>query len=363
MHGPVLLADPHALEDCVAGWPAGAALALDTEFMRERSYHPKLCLVQLAVGGRIVLADPLALPGLAPLVPALTAPAQPKIVHAARQDIEALLPVTGAPLAPVFDTQLAAALLGFPAQIGYAELVRRLLGIELHKGHARTDWARRPLAPEQLRYAAEDVMHLPALAELLDERLVATGRRTWLDEDAAALADPALYRVAPDEAWRRLRGLERLEPQGRAVARVLAAWREERALARDLPRGWILADAALLELARVRPATLARLAELEAVPRGTLERQGLALLRLIAGATVGEPDRNGNGAGRADAAEQRQLRALQERLGAIAAELDIVPEVLATRRELAALARGARDVPVLGGWRRAIVGEPLLAAL
>lgn len=362
MHEPVLLADPHALEDCVAGWPA-VALALDTEFMRERSYHPRLCLVQLAVAGDIVLADPLAIPGLAALVPALTAPAQPKIVHAARQDIEALLPVTGTPLAPVFDTQLAAALLGFPAQIGYGELVRRMLGIELHKGHARTDWTRRPLSPEQLHYAVEDVLHLPALAELLDERLVAAGRRGWLDEDAAALADPALYRAVPAEAWRRLRGLERLDPSGRAVARVLAAWREERALARDLPRGWILADAALLELARVRPATLARLAELEVLPRGTLERRGTALLQLIAGATVGDEDRNDNGAERPDAARQRQIRALQERLGMIATELEIVPEVLATRRELAALARGVRDVPVLSGWRRAVVGEPLLAAL
>lgn len=363
MQEPALLADPRELADRVAGWPASAVLALDTEFMRERTFHPLLCLVQLAVAGKILLVDPLAIPGLPALAAPLVDPGRVKILHAARQDLEALLPVTGQPLAAVFDTQIAAGLLGFPAQIGYGELVRRLLGIELHKGHTRTDWTRRPLSREQLIYAAEDVAHLPALAELLDERLAAAGRRGWLDEEAAALTDPALYRADPEQAWRRLRGLERLDPQGRAVARTLAGWREERALARNLPRGWILADAALLELARLRPQTRVALAELEALPRGTIERQGDALLAAIAAAAIREDDLDSNGAGRPDAAQQQQLKVLQQRLAGIATELDIAPEVLATRRELAAIVRGTHDLPVLAGWRRSVVGEALLAAL
>jgi ribonuclease D len=214
-----------------------------------------------------------------------------------------------------------------------------------------------------LIYAAEDVAHLPALAELLDERLAAAGRRGWLDEEAAALTDPAHYRADPEQAWRRLRGLERLDPQGRAVARTLAGWREERALARNLPRGWVLADAALLELARLRPQTRVALAELEALPRGTIERQGETLLAAIAAAAIREDDLDSNGAGRPDAAQQQQLKVLQQRLAGIAGELGIAPEVLATRRELAALVRGTHDLPVLAGWRRSVVGEALLAAL
>ena len=363
MQEPALLADPRELADLLAGWPATGLLALDTEFMRERTFHPRLCLVQLEVAGRVLLVDPLAIPGLPALVSPLVDPRRVKVLHAARQDLEALLPVTGRPLAPVFDTQLAAGLLGFPAQIGYGELVRRLLGIELHKGHTRTDWTRRPLSREQLIYAAEDVAHLPALAELLEERLTAAGRRGWLDEDAAALVDPALYRTDPEQAWRRLRGLERLDPQGRAIARALAGWRERRALARDLPRGWILADAALLELARLRPRTRSQLADLEALPRGTVEKQGDALLAAIAAAAISEDDLDSNGAERPDAGQRQQLKALQQRLAGIAGELDIAPEVLATRRELAALTRGNRDLPVLAGWRRSVIGEPLLAAL
>ena len=137
--------------------------------MRERTYYPRLCLIQAAAAGDIVLVDALAIADGGALAPLLTDPARPKLLHAARQDIEALLPLTGVPLAPVFDTQQAAALLGFPAQVGYAELVRQLLGVELAKGHARTDWARRPLSAEQLAYAADDVRHLPALAESLED--------------------------------------------------------------------------------------------------------------------------------------------------------------------------------------------------
>ncbi|HEU4515730.1 MAG TPA: ribonuclease D, partial [Steroidobacteraceae bacterium] len=184
--GETPIHDPATLAVRIGSWPAGA-LALDTEFMRERTYYPKLCLVQAASGGEIVLVDALAIADGGALAPLLADPSRPKLLHAARQDIEALLPLTREPLAPVFDTQQAAALLGFPAQVGYAELVRQLLGIDLAKGHARTDWTRRPLSVEQLAYAADDVRHLPALAEALDARLVAAGRRAWLDEESATL--------------------------------------------------------------------------------------------------------------------------------------------------------------------------------
>ena len=185
--GETPIHEPAELHRRVGSWPDGGALALDTEFVRERTYYPKLCLIQAAAAGEVVLIDALAIADGGALAALLTDPTRPKLLHAARQDIEALLPVTGVPLAPVFDTQQAAALLGFPAQVGYAELVRQLLGIELAKGHARTDWARRPLSAEQLAYAADDVRYLPALVESLEARLDAAGRRAWLAQESAAL--------------------------------------------------------------------------------------------------------------------------------------------------------------------------------
>jgi ribonuclease D len=360
--GETPIRDPAALQDRVAAWPAGAAVAIDTEFVRERTYYPRLCLVQAAIGGEILLVDALAIPDGGALARDLAGAGRPKLVHAARQDIEALLPLTGTPLAPVFDTQQAAALLGFSAQAGYAELVREVLGVELAKGHARTDWARRPLSAEQLAYAADDVRYLAPLVDALEARLRAAGRRGWLDEESAALGDLALYRVEPEGAWRRLKGLERLEPRAFAAARALAAWRERRAMARNLPRGWILPDGAILELAAVRPRTREALARVAGVPAGTAARAADELLAAVA-AEPGGDDREFEAAGRPGPEQLRLQKRLQARLGEFAKELAIQPEVLAARRELAALARGERDVPVMRGWRREVVGERLLAAM
>jgi ribonuclease D len=360
--GETPIREPAALAERVAAWPPGAAVAIDTEFVRERTYYPRLCLVQAAISGDILLVDALAIADGGALTRDIAGRGRLKLLHAARQDIEALLPLTGAPLAPVFDTQQAAALLGFPAQVGYSELVRQLLGVTLAKGHARTDWARRPLSREQLAYAADDVRYLPALADALEERLAAAGRRAWLDEEAAALDDVTLYRVDPEQAWRRLKGLERLDAAAVRAAQGLAAWRERRAMARDLPRGWVLPDAAIYELALARPRTREALARIAAVPPGTAARAADELLAVIAESEPGDVGA-ADARGRPAPEELRLQKTLQQRLGEIAAELGIQPEILATRRELAALARGARDLPVLSGWRRAVVGEALLAAL
>jgi ribonuclease D len=361
--GETPIRDPAALQDRVAAWPAGAPLAIDTEFVRERTYYPRLCLIQVAVGDEILLVDAIALPDGGALARELAGTARRKLAHAARQDIEALLPITGEPPAPVFDTQQAAALLGFPAQVGYAELVRQLLGVELAKGHARTDWARRPLSPEQLAYAADDVRYLPALADALEARLTAAGRRDWLDEESTALRDISLYRVEPDEAWRRLKGLERLDASAFAAACALAAWRERRAMARDLPRGWILPDAAILDLAALRPRTREALSRIDSVPPGTAARAADELLAAVAAEPAVAPLRGGDGPGRPGPEELRLQKVLQKLLGEVAAALAIQPEILATRRELVALARGERDLPALRGWRRAVIGERLVAVL
>jgi ribonuclease D len=332
--------------------------------MRERTYYAKLCLLQLASHGHIALVDPLAIEDLSPLAGLLRGSTATKILHAARQDLEVLQPLLGGIAAPVFDTQIAAALLGFPAQIGYGELVARVTGIVLEKGHARTDWARRPLSAEQLQYAADDVRHLESLRDELGARLDARGRLAWLFEDCRALDDESLYTTEPALAWQRFKGVDRMAPLERATLRALAAWREARAMRRDLPRGWILTDETLREAARQRPASVAALAALPGMTAGTAERSGPELLALIAAARphddeapAAPPEE------RLTSQETALLKRLQDRLRSIGTDLDIQPEVLATRRELTALLRGERRLPMLSGWRREVVGLPLVATL
>lgn len=341
------------------------AVALDTEFVRERTYFPRLCLIQLADpdARHVLLFDPLGLDDLAPLAALLGDAGRTKLIHAARQDLEALLPLTGVPAAPVFDTQVAAGLLGYPAQVGYGELVRLVLGVELEKGHARTDWAARPLKPAQLAYAADDVRFLGPMATELQARLDAAGRLDWARQDCAPLTDPETYRSAPEEAWRRFKGLDRLRPEERAVIRALARWREERAVRRNLPRGWVLPDEAVREIARLRPRSVAALAQAGSLPGGAGSRLAGEILEVVAAA---RPDPDWVEADTEDRLTPEQmalLRRLQDIQQAAAKDLRVTPEVLATRRDLTAIVRGSRNAAPLSGWRRAAVGEALLAAL
>jgi len=352
------------LADVLGGLDPGVRWALDTEFVRERTYYPRLCLVQAAIGDDILLVDPLRIGDEDLLRRFLAASREPRVVHAARQDVEVLLPLTGEPLAPLLDTQIAAALLGFPSQVGYGELVRQLLGVELKKGHARTDWAARPLKLEQLEYAADDVRYLLSAADELQSRLDAAGRLGWLAEECAQLADPGLYVTEPSGAWRRLKGLERMRPEERAVACALAAWREEKAMRRNLPRGWILPDEALRDVARLRPGSAAELRRVASLPGGPAYRLAGELLEQVGQAAHSPPPPPGPSAvERLTPEQQEAVRRLQAEVQAAATEAGISGEVLATRRDLVAMVRGARDVPPLAGWRRQVVGERLLAAL
>ena len=357
-----LLAGQERFAEAMDAIGAASSVAMDTEFVRERTYFARLCLVQVAVPGHLLLIDPLSIEDPGPLVQLLRSRVTDKVFHAARQDIEVLMPLTAEPVSPLVDTQVAAGLLGFPAQIGYADLVYQVLGVELAKGHARTDWAARPLKEAQLSYAADDVRYLGGVADELLGRLSAAGRSHWLEEDCALLADPELYRVEAGEAWRRFKGLERMRPEEHAVVRALASWRETRAMRRNLPRAWVLADEAIRELARQRPGSMADLERVGAVPPSTRTRFGEELLDAIATART-EPVDELPVHERLTPGQLAQVKRLQEALQAAAAAERLSAEVLATRRELTALVRGADDVPALRGWRREVIGEKLLAAL
>jgi ribonuclease D len=343
-------------------------LSLDTEFMREKTYRAELCLLQIAVGDKgddAVCIDPLALAddagALAPLAPLLTSGAV-KVMHAARQDLEVLLPAVGL-VQPVFDTQIAAALAGHPSQVGYAELTRRLLGVDLPKAHTRADWSRRPLSPEQQEYALDDVRHLSALRASLLDTLAAKGRTAWLEEELAALANADTLRVDPDDAWRKIKGLPSLDAARQKLAQSLAAWRERRAVERNRPRGWILDDAVLREIVVRLPRSTDALASLPEMQESVVRKCGEELLDLVHQSEIAEPPPPLPRREKPDPAQMALVKRLAEVSGEVAKQLEITPEVLATRRELEKLAAGKREVSLLRGWRAEVVGQKLLSLL
>lgn len=262
----ILVADSAALEEACAALLEAEFLAVDTEFWRQKTYYPVLCLVQLASPTRCVVVDTLA-PGLdlGPLRRLLLDPRSTKVLHAASQDLEVLLLALGRVPGPLFDTQLAARALGLGEQPGYATLVQQLLGVSVDKGAQVLDWTRRPLSPAQLRYAADDVRHLADLYPLLRERLEQAGRAAEFQRRMSGLEDPARYQVPPAEAWRKVK-IRRPTAQAQAILVQVAAWREERARARNLPRGWILPDATLIALANRAPRRVEELAALPQMP-------------------------------------------------------------------------------------------------
>ena len=359
----------HTIVTTPAGLAALAAqldslegLGLDTEFLRERTYRAELCLLQLSSPSDAVCVDPLALSDLTPLAPVLTAARTVKVMHASRQDLEVLLPAVGL-VRPLFDTQIAAALIGLPAQIGYAELVRRLLGQDLAKSHTRTDWSRRPLSPEQVEYALDDVRYLLPLKAQLEEQLDKLHRRQWLAEELAELDDVGAIVTQPEQAWLRIKGLRTLDPGRARLARDLAAWRERRAVERNRPRGWILEDTALREIVMRVPRSLDAIAAIPDMPPSLFKHCGHELLECVHAAQIPEPAPPIEARQRPDPAKTALVRTLATLNQSIASELGLSPEVLATRRDLEQLADGSRDVGVLRGWRRAVVGDRMLAAL
>jgi ribonuclease D len=337
-------------------------VGLDTEFLRERTYRAELCLVQLSSHSDAACVDPLAHPDLSPLARVLTEARITKVMHASRQDVEVLFPIAGL-VRPVFDTQIAAALTGLPAQIGYGELVRRLLGTELSKSHTRTDWSRRPLSAEQIEYALDDVRYLLPLKSQLEDQLERSGRTAWLTEELRELEDTRNIATEPEDAWLRVKGLRSLDPARERLAQLLAAWRERRAIERNRPRGWILDDAALRDIVMQVPRSAEALAAIPELPSALLKHCGTELLDCIRVADVPNPAPPINTRGRPDPLKTALVKKLGTLNQTIATELGLSPEVLATRRDLEQLADGRRDVGVLRGWRRDVVGERMLAAL
>ena len=283
------------------------------------------------------------------------------VVHSARQDIEVISQASGRMPASVFDTQIAAALLGFQPQMGYGGLVKELFGVELDKTHTRANWSRRPLADELLKYAAEDVQYLlPAYDELV-KRLDEAGRLEWAIQDSRDLLDPALYETNPLLAIQRLKGARNLRGRARAAAVALATWRETEALQRNRPRQWIMRDQVLIGVAMTAPRTVADLGNIDGMAEKTIRRAGKDLLNIIADATH---DQSGyQPPTRPDERQKAVLKEMQRVVAARAEQLEVAAELIAPKKELSSALLGERDSRVFSGWRREIIGEELLGLL
>ena len=256
-------------------------LAVDTEFERSNTYYPELCLLQVADNGITAVIDPLTIANLEPLYNVLYDPAITKVFHAARQDLEIFFHIKGEVPVPFFDTQIAASLLDYDKNLGYANLIREVLDIELAKTQTRTNWKRRPLSSSQLEYAADDVFYLGQVYELFLDKLIKSGQLSLLDEEFQALARPELYQPDPENMWLKIKGAKKLKGDILAVLKQLAAWREITARAENQPRKWILDDNTLVEIARLLPANQNDLSRIKGVNIRVLKRHGATLLEII----------------------------------------------------------------------------------
>jgi ribonuclease D len=359
------------LERLVARAREEGRLGIDTEFMPEGRYRPLLCLVQVCVGDEIAVLDPLR-DGMGdpdPLAAVLADPAVEVVLHAGRQDVAILRRAWNTSFANLFDTQIAAGFAGFSAQAGYTGLLHDVLRIRLGKSASFTRWDARPLTPEQLRYAREDVEHLLPLSDELQRRLRERGRLDWAREECLPIAEATDERD-PEEVWRRLPRISGLAPKERARARELAAWRERAAAAEDRPVGAVLRDPTLVELAKRGPRNTKELSQIRGAGPDVVRRRARDILAALERGRAAEPIRLDEGERLGTDAVDGPTIALAEALvRARAHEAGLAYELIAARADLAPIVVAARrgrpepDVRTLRGWRRELVGTELLDLL
>ena len=360
----VITATPDLAEAC-ARLARHRFVAIDTEFLREQTFWPVLCLIQLASPEDEIIVDPLA-PGLdlRPFYDLMANERVVKVFHAGRQDIEIIYARAQLIPRPIFDTQVAAMVCGFGESVSYVNLVKKLTNKDVDKSSRFTDWSRRPLSQKQLSYALADVTHLRDVYQQLKAELESTGRAHWLDEEMATLTDPATYETKPDQAWQRLKMRAR-NRRSLAVLIELAAWRERLAQTQDVPRARILRDEALYDIANQAPTETAKLGELrtlsegfsrsarareivETVKRG-LERDPRTLPQIPAGQVL-------------SAEAMALVDLLRVLLKAAAARNRVAPKLIADTSDLERIAvEQEPDVPALRGWRRELFGEDALS--
>jgi ribonuclease D len=343
---------------------------LDTEFVQERTYYPRLGIVQVAVDGIEAVLDPGAIGTLDPLFDVVADPKIEKIVHAGRNDFEIFYQRSGRIPANVFDLQVAAAFAGYGHQVSYANLVRRVTGVQLSKLETLTDWTRRPLTPEQIEYALQDVRHLQPVHRHLHDTLHSLGRTGWAREEFRYLMEEGTYQsLSPREIYARLK-TPGMNAKTLSVLRELAAWREEEAIRRDIPRGHVMKDEVLVEMARRPPTSRAAFSNYRFLNPRVIERDGAKILEAVKRGLEGPYPQVLKSPPREEPQPKVAplCRLLESWLRTRAMEGKVAPEMLATRSELEELCRESlvgreAKLPILEGWRRELVGEELLGIL
>ena len=361
-----LITTTESLSRLCDGLASEPFITVDTEFMRESTYWPDLCLIQVAGETVNGLIDPLA-PGidLKPFFALMNNPAVLKVFHAARQDIEIMVHRAGIVPHPVFDTQIAAMVCGFGDQVGYEAIVRKLAKAQIDKSSRFTDWSRRPLSDKQLAYALADVTHLRVVYEALKKELDRTGREHWLREEMDILTNPATYRTEPEDAWKRIKVRLRAKKQ-LAVLMEIAAWREREARDKNVPRSRVLKDDAIAEIATQCPQTKESLNQLRALPKGMASsRIGDAVLKAVAAGLALDPKslpQPDDGRDEMSDAAQAAAEVLKLALKVVCEKEGIAPKLVASSSDIDAVAENDEaDVHLMHGWRRELFGDLALA--
>ena len=357
------IASQEELEAFISRAASSEVLAIDTEFLREKTYYPKLCLLQLATDDESVIVDPLAPINLASLVPLLENEGIVKLFHAGYQDLEIILREIGVLPHPIFDTQVAAALLGHVQQIGYGALVHAVCGVKIKKADSFTDWSVRPLADSQISYALEDVEYLPQIYRSMKALLEKKGRLAWLESDFAEMVDPKNYDEDERERYKRLKHVMQLNRRQMAAAREMAAWRELEARKRDIPRKWVLTDEQIIEACKREPRSIDDLFMVRGFRDRVSTRDARELLELVVSA-LDSPESNWpviTESKRSEKNVDAQVDLMMSIVRLRSRQYGVAVPTLASHADLVAVARGHTDgVDILKGWRRELVGAELV---
>ncbi len=339
-------------------------LAIDTEFLREKTYYAKLCLIQIEANEHRACIDPMAIDDMSAFNALMHNPEITKVLHAAHQDLEILLQLSGKIPAPIFDTQTAASVLGIGDQMGYARLVENMLGVSLAKTQSRTDWSKRPLRDAQLEYAIDDVRYLAQIYPKMLEQLESQNRLSWLNKDFGKATDPETYAMHLDQRWKKVKGNQILKRPQLAVLRELAAWREEQAEKSDRPRKWILSDDILLDLSRQQPTTVEQVKEIRGInPDRSQKNHDIWLSLIKKGKEVPESDWPELPRAKKPSAHQNALIDLLMLVIQIQAKKhNITAAVIATRKQVANMIL-AGETTISDDWRGALVNDQIAAVI
>ncbi len=335
-------------------------IGVDTEFMRERTYYPEPCLIQLSGDAGIACVDIVAIKDLAALKEVLMRTDRVKLMHSCSQDLEIFHLLFDDIPPNIFDTQVAAAFIGKGDQLSYAALVEDICQVKLNKAHTRARWCNRPLSEEEIFYAEDDVRYLSAMYDSLSAELEQLGRRQWFDDEMKEISNSTVFAINENNAWQRMNALRRMSGRQLAVAKALAGWREALAQARDKPRSWILADKVLVRIANTLPETKSDLSSIEDVTDGLVKHRGDRLLTIIKQSANHNESDQPTESGRPDTREKSLKNELAKILDARAEKIELPASLLATRKDLSAMIQGDRELAVFHGWRAELVGQELL---